>query len=63
VGRADREAEAQEEWGWLGVQVDWAKKVGQADLAPRLEQRNKSFLNFKLNFGIWLDFGDLFQEI
>jgi hypothetical protein len=49
--------------GGLAVRADWAKKVGWADLAAQLKQRNKSFLNFKLNFGIWLDFGNLFQEI
>jgi hypothetical protein len=48
--------------GWA-IRADWAAKVGRADLAARLKQRNKSFLNFKLNFGIWLDFGNLFQEI
>jgi hypothetical protein len=47
------------EGGWA-IQADWAKNVGRADLAPRLKQRNKSFPNFKLNFRIWLDFGDLF---
>jgi hypothetical protein len=45
--------------GWA-IQTDWAEKVGRADLAARLKQRNKSFLNFKLNFGIWLHFGYLF---
>jgi hypothetical protein len=63
VGRADREADAQEEWGWLGHSGGLGEKVGRADLAARLKQRNKSFPNFKLNFGIWLDFENLSQEI
>jgi hypothetical protein len=62
VGPAGRPRPKRSGGGWA-VRADWAKKVGRADLAARLKQRNKSILNFKLSFEIWLDFGDLFQEI
>jgi hypothetical protein len=55
VGLAERLRPKRSGGGWA-IWVDWAKKVGWADLAPRLKQRNKSFLKFKLNFGISLDF-------
>jgi hypothetical protein len=55
LGRADLEAEAHEEWRWLGR----SSGLGRANLAGRAETKDE----FKLNFGIWQGFEILYKEI
>jgi hypothetical protein len=62
VGRAGREAEAQEEWGGAGRPKAKAHAARPKTRdGPKLKKKFLS--NFKLNLGIWLDFGNLHKEI
>jgi hypothetical protein len=55
VGRVDLEAEAHEEWRWLGH----SSGLAQANLAGPAETKEE----FKLNFGIWQGFEILYKDL